>query len=96
MKIKQFSNDDFEDLKQKKYTKCIQDCDECLKLEPTNVKAILRKCEALLVIDQKNEAYKHYSYILKIDPENVIAKKALKNISLRYQIQSFSVQFTLL
>lgn len=75
------------DLKQRKYAECIQDCDECLKLKPTNVKAILRKCEALLATEQKNEAYKQYSHILKIDPENAIAKKALKNISLRYQFQ---------
>lgn len=72
------------DLKLKKYVECIHDCDECLKLEPANVKAMLRKCEAFLATNQKNDAYKQYSQILKIDPENAIAKKALKNISLRY------------
>ncbi|XP_055325632.1 sperm-associated antigen 1 [Sitodiplosis mosellana] len=79
-------------LKQKKYAECMQDCDECLKLEPKNVKAMLRKCEALVATDQKNEAYKIYSYILKMEPGNVIAKKALKNISLRLEIQDVNVQ----
>lgn len=65
----------------------MKDCDECLQLEPKNVKAMLRKCEALMAIEQKNEAYKIYSYILKVDPGNAIARKALKNISIRYQIQ---------
>lgn len=79
------------DLKQKKYVECMKDCDECLQLEPKNVKAMLRKCEALLAMEQKNEAYKLYSFILKVDPGNAVAKKALKNISIRYQIQSLFV-----
>lgn len=65
----------------------MKDCDECLQLEPNNVKAMLRKCEALIAIEQKNDAYKLYSYILKVDPRNAIAKKALKNISIRYEIE---------
>lgn len=71
------------DLKLKKYKECIQDCDECLMLDTVNVKAMLRKCDALMSIDQKNDAYQQYSIILSIEPENAIAKKALKNISLR-------------
>ena len=69
----------------------MKDCDECLQLEPKNVKAMLRKCEALMAIEQKNVAYKLYSYILKVDPGNAIAKKALKNISIRYEIQQLIV-----
>lgn len=44
---------------------------------------MLRKCDALIGIDQKNAAYQQYSKILTIDPENAIAKNALQNISLR-------------
>lgn len=65
------------------YDKAIQDCDKCLQIEPTNVKAMLRKCDALIAYDNKNEAYRLYMRILQIDPENVIAKKALKNIPIR-------------
>lgn len=61
----------------------IQDCDKCLQIEPTNVKAMLRKCDALIACDRKNKAYQLYARIQQIDPENAIAKKALKNISIR-------------
>lgn len=72
------------DLKQKMYNEAIQDCDKCLQIEATNVKAMLRKCDALIACHNKNEAYRLYMKLLQIDPENVIAKKALKNISIRY------------
>lgn len=74
----------FEDLKQKMYDKAIRDCDDCLQLDGRNVKAMLRKCDALIASDRKNDAYKQYTCILDIDPENEVAKKALENISLRY------------
>lgn len=67
----------------KKYNECIQDCDECLKLDPANIKAMLRKCDGLIGIGQKNDAYHQYTKILSIDPDNLIVKKALKNIPLR-------------
>lgn len=69
------------------YNEAIRDCDKCLNSEPGNVKAMLRKCDALIATNCKNEAYKLYSEILKIDPENAVAKKASKNMSIRYVIQ---------
>lgn len=72
------------DLKEKKYIEAIKDCDKCLAIEASNVKAMLRKCDALVATNRKNDAYKLYSHILRIDPENATAEKALKNISLRY------------
>lgn len=72
------------DLKEKKYIEAIEDCDNCLGLEASNVKAILRKCDALVAMNRKNEAYKLYAHILSIDPENAMAKNALKNITIRY------------
>lgn len=72
------------DLKLKKMHEAINDCDECLRLDPNNVKAMLRKCEALIAINKKNDAYTIYSQILRIDPSNSVAKTALKNISIRY------------
>lgn len=65
------------------YSEAIQDCDKCLQIEPTNVKAMLRKCDALIASDRKSEAYQLYARILEIDSENVVAKKAIKNISIR-------------
>lgn len=66
------------------YNEALQDCDKCLQIETTNVKAMLRKCDALIACDRKNEAYRLYTKILQIDSENATAKKALKNISIRY------------
>lgn len=74
---------EMKDLKQKMYDKAIQDCDKCLQIEPENVKAMLRKCDALIACDRKNDAYQLYVRILQIEPENVPAKTALKNISIR-------------
>lgn len=65
------------------YNEAIQDCDKCLQIEATNVKAMLRKCDALVACDRKNEAYQLYMRILQIDSENATAKKALKNMSIR-------------
>lgn len=65
------------------FAEAIQDCDKCLDIEATNVKAMLRKCDALVACDRKNDAYRLYVSILQIDPDNATAKKALKNISIR-------------
>lgn len=66
------------------YKEAVRDCDDCLHLDATNIKAMLRKSDALIANGCKNEAYKQYTNILSIDPDNEIAKKSLQNISLRY------------
>lgn len=71
------------DLKLKLYTEAIEDCDECLTLDSTNIKAMLRKCEALLNMNRKNEAYKVYAHVLENEPDNIIAKKAIAETSIR-------------
>lgn len=72
------------DIKLNKWQEAINDCEECLRLDQTNVKAMLRKCDALIAINKKNDAYKIYGEILQIDPNNAVAKASLKNISIRY------------
>lgn len=67
----------------KKFLEAIDDCNECLKLESTNIKAMLRKAEALNALNRNNEAYEQYSKILKIDPEHTFAAKAVKAIPIR-------------
>lgn len=73
----------FADIKMKKYSEAISDCDECLSIEPNNVKAMLRRAEALNVSGRKNDAYRQYDRVLEVDPENVVAKKTMKNIPIR-------------
>lgn len=66
-----------------KYSKALTDCDECLKMEPNNVKAMLRRAEALNVSGQCNDAYRQYARVLEVDPDNSIAKKIMEKIPIR-------------
>lgn len=36
-----------------KFVKALGDCENCLKLEPTNIKAMLRKAQALIGYDKR-------------------------------------------
>lgn len=58
----------------------MEDCDECLKLEPTNIKALLRKAQALQFDDCKRSAYEVLQEILEIDPENPSALKSIAKL----------------
>lgn len=68
----------------KRYDDAIYDCDECLKLDKKNVKAMIRRYDCLMATNRKNQAYQQCLQILEIDPENDIAKKALADISIRF------------
>lgn len=52
-------------------------------IEPNNVKAMIRRAEALNVSGQKNDAYRQYNRVLEVDPENLVAKKTMENIPIR-------------
>lgn len=67
----------------KKYSQAISDCDECLSIEPNNVKAMLRRAEALNASGHKNDAYRQYNRVLEVDPGNLMAKKTMENIPVR-------------
>ncbi|XP_050080667.1 sperm-associated antigen 1 [Anopheles maculipalpis] len=60
-------------LKLKRYSEAIADCDQCLALEPTNLKALMRKAQALTSNDSIREAYHVYCNILLLEPTNNIA-----------------------
>lgn len=67
----------------KNYNEAIEDCNQCLSLEPKNIKAMLRKAEALIGNKQTNEAYRQFSSVLQFDPNNVVALKAMQNMPIR-------------
>uniref|UniRef100_A0A182SVV5 Sperm-associated antigen 1 n=1 Tax=Anopheles maculatus TaxID=74869 RepID=A0A182SVV5_9DIPT len=71
-------------IKLKRYDEAIADCDQCLALEPTNLKALLRKAQALTSNDNRREAYKVYCDVLRLDPTNNIALSS--TASLRRQL----------
>ncbi|XP_053681674.1 sperm-associated antigen 1 [Sabethes cyaneus] len=70
-----FNNRAMTYLKQQRYSEAILDCDSCLKLEPNNSKAFLRKAEALLNNNRPREAYKMYCNVLSYDANNTVALK---------------------
>lgn len=67
----------------RKYSLAISDCDECLLIEPTNVKAMLRRAEALNVTGRGNDAHQQYARVLELNPNNPVAEKIMKNIPIR-------------
>uniref|UniRef100_A0A182REJ4 TPR_REGION domain-containing protein n=1 Tax=Anopheles funestus TaxID=62324 RepID=A0A182REJ4_ANOFN len=60
-------------IKLQRYTEAIADCEQCLKIEPSNLKALLRKAQALTLSDKKREAYQIYCDVLRLEPTNSIA-----------------------
>lgn len=66
-----------------KYSHAISDCDECLSIEPNNIKAMLRRANALNISGRGNDAYRQYAHVLKLDSNNLVAQKMMKNIPIR-------------
>ncbi|XP_055524806.1 sperm-associated antigen 1 [Wyeomyia smithii] len=75
-----FNNRAITYIKQTRYTEAIADCDSCLKLEPNNLKALLRKGEALFSSRRNREAYQIYCRVLLLDATNAIAVKRINII----------------
>ncbi|XP_052873268.1 sperm-associated antigen 1 [Anopheles cruzii] len=79
-----FNNRAMAYIKLQRYKEAIADCDECLSREPANIKALLRKAQALVSNDNRREAYRVYGEVLRLEPAN---KVALSNTSqLRAQL----------
>uniref|UniRef100_A0A182IXR7 Sperm-associated antigen 1 n=1 Tax=Anopheles atroparvus TaxID=41427 RepID=A0A182IXR7_ANOAO len=68
-----FNNRAMTNIKLHRYKEAIADCDQCLLREPENVKALLRKAQALKLSDSRREAYKVYCDVLRLEPTNTIA-----------------------
>uniref|UniRef100_A0A182K5A7 Sperm-associated antigen 1 n=1 Tax=Anopheles christyi TaxID=43041 RepID=A0A182K5A7_9DIPT len=68
-----FNNRAMAHIKLQRYTEAIADCNQCLALEPKNVKALLRKAQALTSTDKRREAYKTYCDVLRLESTNPVA-----------------------
>ncbi|XP_035790094.1 sperm-associated antigen 1-like [Anopheles albimanus] len=68
-----FNNRAMAYIKLHRYKEAIADCDQCLSREPGNVKALLRKGQALLASDNRREAYRVFCGALKLEPGNKVA-----------------------
>lgn len=65
------------DLKLKSYIRVISDTNECLLLEPNNVKALLRKAQAFLGQEMITQAYETFEKVLRIDSTNQTAQQEI-------------------
>lgn len=65
------------DLKLKSYIKALSDANECLRMEPGNVKALFRKGQAFIGRQMLSEAYDTFEKILDIDSTNQAAHKEM-------------------
>ncbi|CAO1436545.1 unnamed protein product [Diamesa hyperborea] len=75
-----FNNRAMINLKQKNYLKAIADCNECLKLDRDNVKAMIRKAQAFVELKSYNESYDTFEKVLEIDPNSQIAKYEIEDM----------------
>uniref|UniRef100_A0A6P4FT39 Sperm-associated antigen 1 n=1 Tax=Drosophila rhopaloa TaxID=1041015 RepID=A0A6P4FT39_DRORH len=68
-------------LKLKKYLSAKLDCQACLQLEPTNVKAHLRLAEANNAEGKQLEALHIFKKVLELDPDNASAKTSVEKLT---------------
>lgn len=59
----------------------LYDCDKCLELDPVNVKALLRKAQALSECKRYRDSFYVYQNVVRIDPNNVIAQNFLTKLN---------------
>jgi len=48
-----------------------KECDKCLKMDPTYIKAYERKAKAFVMMSKLSDAIKTLEEALKVEPENV-------------------------
>ncbi|XP_058125778.1 sperm-associated antigen 1 [Anopheles ziemanni] len=75
-----FNNRAMANIKLHRYKEAIADCDQCLLREPENVKALLRKGQALKSNNNPREAYKVYCEVLRLEPSNSIALSSMAEL----------------
>lgn len=70
-------------VKLKKYRKALEDCDRVLAMDSDNLKARLRKAEALECLEMYEEAMECVNFAIRIDPNNAIAQELAGRVGRR-------------
>lgn len=73
----------FLDLKLKSFIKAISDANECLKMEPENLKALIRKGQAFIGEKMFSEAYDTFEKVLDIDAANQVAHQEMTELRMK-------------
>jgi len=58
----------------------IKNCSKAIELNPTYLKAILRRAEIYDETEKLDEALKDYQNVIELDPKNVVANKAVREL----------------
>lgn len=75
-------------MKLKNYIKVIGDTNECLKMEPENVKALIRKAQAFSCQKMLSEAHDTFMKVIDIDSTNQIALHELAELKKKLPMQN--------
>ncbi|KFR06700.1 Mitochondrial import receptor subunit TOM34, partial [Nipponia nippon] len=65
----------------KRYKEAAQDCTEALRLDPTNVKALYRRAQALKELKDYKSSIADIKSLLKTEPKNTAALRLLQELS---------------
>ncbi|KAM8786148.1 sperm-associated antigen 1 [Rhynchonycteris naso] len=68
------------ELKLQNWNSAFQDCEEVLKLEPGNIKALLRRATTYKHQNKLQEAIEDLSKVLDVEPDNEFAKNTLSEV----------------
>lgn len=63
-----------------KFADAIDDCDECLKIEPQNIKAMLRKAEALSKCNKVQSVLMNVINKMSIPPHKLTIILGIRNV----------------
>ncbi|KAL3270781.1 hypothetical protein HHI36_021305 [Cryptolaemus montrouzieri] len=67
-------------LKLENYEEVVNDCDKCLKIFPSDPKALYRRCQALEQLQRYEESYRDATQIFKDDPNNKTIQPILERL----------------
>nr|XP_028951423.1 tetratricopeptide repeat protein 1-like isoform X5 [Malus domestica] len=73
-------NDDYVESKQEKYEDAIKECTKALELNPSYMKALLRRAETHEKLEHFEEAIVDMKSVLELDPSNDQAKMAIRRL----------------
>ena len=59
----------------------LNDCNEALRLNPTYLKALVRRAQLFEDLDKPHESMNDYQEVLKLDPRNIQAKVAVETVN---------------
>ncbi|XP_046703075.1 sperm-associated antigen 1 isoform X1 [Silurus meridionalis] len=76
-----FNNRAQAEIKLQRWPDALRDCDAALQIEAHNCKALLRRATAYTHLGKLQAAHDDITFVLQIEPHNIIAQKLLQNVN---------------